>query len=765
MMLEGVDFVSRIITQYTVIERLYAREGSELSASLLAKAESKLSHELRESLVSLYVNVLNYQIEALDYFALKKWSRTITGMNPVSGASRQNTRNAVDSAMKDVDRLAALIHQHASMHGIDELLIGKDELKDGLVSLAKETGNAFKEQEILLKEILKETTQKWQKTVLDLASQLQEEREIDQLLNVRTWVSATQPEEVRKQAKDKRPLPLGNWLLVHPKFKRWRSSPESSLLWMHGFAGTGKTGLALRVIDSFRSEPKDTLTPSHLAFFFCSNDTTGTGSGDNCSRADPEEALRSIVSQLSTTKEGRSIAPTLYQKYSEIGPKSDQERKLDYSDCVEIIVAISSNARVTIVLDAFDECDQGRSSILVEHLKDLIRQSPNNVRVFIFTRCFAAIEKELSTELSIEVTSENNGDDVREFISTTIGKRIDGKKLLKGVVSDDLKAFIMKTLTDRADNMFLYASLLMDQLCDQSRHDDEDSIRKKLNQLPKDLTEIYNHVMKDIHDENNNSERSCQIAQNTFKWLLHAQKTLQSDEFLEAISPTKGKASKYEVIQACRSLVVGEQNRFRFAHYSVREHLRKIPEYSPTQCHIVATQSCLTILNTTFGADHSKGDLSDAQRSFNRYALLYWPVHYEGIQSEYTDHRWEAIKILLRNFLLQGRVKSNKFTDWFSQAQEMIKESKELEFLLLKLNSIQANPPTPLFAACVFGIADLIGKFEREPNGLNKYNAHGQSALCLAVENNNLEVVKALLTRRFPADKNLLNVEAVDQFE
>ena len=428
-------------------------------------------------------------------------------------------------------------------------------------------------------------------------------------------------------------------------------------------------------------------------------------------------------------------------------------------------MAISNNAPVTIVLDAFDECDRDRSPILIECLKDVIRQSPENIRVFISTRPFPAIEKELSPEQSLEVTSRDNGKDVRVFIDTMLEENIKDKKLLKGSVSEKLKAHIVDTLTDRADNMFLYASLLLSQLCDQNRHDDEDSIRKKLDRLPKNLTEIYDHVMEEIHDDINNSERSCQIAQNTFKWLLHAQKPLDSDQFLEAILPTKGKATYDEVIEACRTLVVHEKTKFEFAHYSVREHIGRMALYNPSQCHFVATQSCLGILNTSLGADRTKGDLSDAQDSFNRYALVYWPVHYEGIQLNHADKRWEVIHLQLRNFLLQGRVKTNKYADWFSRAQKMVKELGDNESLSSKLSAIQSNPPTPLFAACVFGIADIIGKFGRDLDGLNKRNFHGQTALCLAIENHKFELVKALLSRRFPADKNQLNVKAVEQFE
>lgn len=80
------------------------------------------------------------------------------------------------------------------------------------------------------------------------------------------------------------------------------------------------------------------------------------------------------------------------------------------------------------------------------------------------------------------------------------------------------------------------------------------------------------------------------------------------------------------------------------------------------------------------------------------------------------------------------------------------------------MNALQSSPLNPLFAACVFGLEDLIAKFGRELDGLNIVNDNGQIALCLAIENGKLDVVKSLLTRRFPADPNLLNTKAVEQF-
>lgn len=79
--------------------------------------------------------------------------------------------------------------------------------------------------------------------------------------------------------------------------------------------------------------------------------------------------------------------------------------------------------------------------------------------------------------------------------------------------------------------------------------------------------------------------------------------------------------------------------------------------------------------------------------------------------------------------------------------------------------ALNASSVTPLFAAAVFGLGDLLGKYGQEFDGLNRCNDHGQTALCLAIQNNKRGAIQALFTSRFPADINLLNINAVQQLE
>ncbi|KAL8661554.1 MAG: hypothetical protein Q9202_005499 [Teloschistes flavicans] len=768
--LDGTEMISGLIVQYPSIEQVYA------------KIDSDSSKELHKSLLQLYKLILRFQLYAIRYFDPdRKIARAFAGLNPIKTEEVKSKLTSIEKAKQKVDSDVALVDAEVTKIGIDNLREGQsgqkeqlDAIKQTMKVLAGETASvvgeqrkwmsAFDQKQQDRNDVLLEM---WGKPLHDLKQQLEDEkvqREKDNLFSVRRWLSRAEPETDFAKAKDKRRMALGEWLIGHEKYEQWYRSKTSSFLWLHGFAGTGKTGLVCRVVDHIRTTLEATEASdehARLAIFYCSSDKPSTGRED-VSRADPSEALRSIVSQVSTSENDRMVASIVQDKYEALGPGSNTHRALTDSECVEILVAIATQIPVIIVLDAFDELTQHKSPILVQQLKEVVRQCPETVDVFVSTRSFPAIEDNLTSNQSIEVTADNNGGDVKTFIRETLQARIDDKTLLNGRISNELKSDIETTLTKRAQNMFLYASLLLNQMSDKNRLDDEHSIRMKLEALPKDITAAYNQIMIEVHDEKNNSQRSCRIAQETFKWLLHAQEPLQHDTLLEAISPPDRNVDMDELLHACRTLVVRGLSTFEFAHYSVREHIGRMDSYSHSQCHIVATKSCLAMLNTMFGYQH---ELSFSQKSFGQYALLYWPLHYENInQADLSEHR-TAINAMMRGFLLQGRSKIDKYRNWFTHAEEKVTPLKDNSYLASKLSALRSTPLTPLFAATVFGVEDLIGKFGRELHELNRCNEHGQTALCLAIENNKLGVVKALLSSRFPAEVNLLNVRAVQQFE
>ena len=560
-MISAAEVVSDLVSQYPALEQLYA------------KIDSELSQKLRKSLVNLYKAVLQFQVYTINYFDPHcKAKRTMLGFNPVTAEDIRHRRHEIDGLKSQVDSDAALVSYEVTKTGVDNLKVGQEgqveqleAIKGGIIALAGDTGQALRSLSKDQEEVNRMLVGMWKEPLDGLMMEI-ENREIEKarrnLHNVRTWLSVAMPWDDLLVAREKRDMPLGDWLVNNKKFQQWQNSEKSTMLWLYGFAGTGKTGLVCRVIREL--EPSSQKL-NRTAFFFCSSDSVHTGSNEAFSRSDPEEALRSIVSQLAASQESNHVAPLLQGKYNTLGPDSDQSMNLPYSDCIEIIIAVSESTPVTIILDAFDECDQNRSPRLIQHLEEIIRRSPTNVKVFISTRAFPAIEDKLVPDRSIEVNADNNGVDVRTFIHSTLEKRINDRTLLNGDVPDDLKDEIENTLTGRASNMFLYASLLLEQLCDKN-YDDPESIRKRLGSLPRDLKDVYDRIMADIHDENVTSDRSRLIAQNTFKWLLCAQEPLRCDAFLEAISPPDRKATHEDVIRACRTLVVKGRQDYEFAH-------------------------------------------------------------------------------------------------------------------------------------------------------------------------------------------------------
>ena len=135
------------------------------------------------------------------------------------------------------------------------------------------------------------------------------------------------------------------------------------------------------------------------------------------------------------------------------------------------------------------------------------------------------------------------------------------------------------------------------------------------------MEQLYLEVYKELISYPEELGRN--IIETTMKFLLCAQKTMQTSDFLWTIAFKLGVPSeditKDVILDLCRNLVVQDEglDTLRFAHLSVREFLEKRPEFSESSCNIVAAESCLLRIIASV-------DRLDAGSAFNvaRFAAI-----------------------------------------------------------------------------------------------------------------------------------------------
>ncbi|TGO52644.1 hypothetical protein BCON_0137g00040 [Botryotinia convoluta] len=83
-----------------------------------------------------------------------------------------------------------------------------------------------------------------------------------------------------------------NWLLRKKEFKEWMEASTSSILWLHGIPGSGKSMLVCHIMEYLRNRAQKHHDSAPIAYFYCARTI------NEPDRADPTEILRNILEQL-----------------------------------------------------------------------------------------------------------------------------------------------------------------------------------------------------------------------------------------------------------------------------------------------------------------------------------------------------------------------------------------------------------------------------------------------------------------------------------
>jgi hypothetical protein len=163
-----------------------------------------------------------------------------------------------------------------------------------------------------------------------------------------------------------------------------------------------------------------------LAFFYCSRNTAEPN------RSIPKLILASLARQLSNVKPEQPLLQPALQLYEHRKARGFASRSLIIPETRDLIIQLTKcYPRITLIIDALDECDPETRFELLEALQMILQASKNVVKIFISSRSDQDIVFHLTDYPNLEISSERNGDDIAYFVEEETKRLIQKGRLLR----------------------------------------------------------------------------------------------------------------------------------------------------------------------------------------------------------------------------------------------------------------------------------------------------------------------------------------------
>jgi len=127
--------------------------------------------------------------------------------------------------------------------------------------------------------------------------------------------------------------------------------------------------------------------------------------------------------------------------------------RLRAAESVRLILDTTVANPATIVLDAVDEIQSSSRHILLSALIQIVQHSLSVVKVFVTSRDDSNIHALLSDNVAVRIQNEHTRKDMDEFVHQEVSSAIQNRRMLNGVVSDNLKQDLMSILIAEAGEM------------------------------------------------------------------------------------------------------------------------------------------------------------------------------------------------------------------------------------------------------------------------------------------------------------------------
>jgi Cdc6-like AAA superfamily ATPase len=428
------------------------------------------------------------------------------------------------------------------------------------------------------------------------------------------------------------------WFFETPRVKSWLSNPDvgSEILYITARAGCGKTTIVAHTIQHIKGSLKDLQVgqtsksisgPFLLYFFFQkrSLDEEGTAIA----------AMKAMISQL--LHQMPHCCSLLLRQYQLLSTKESFSWTLEHLWGVfsAILETISGRPFIFIVLDGLDECASSSRYSLLKRLRSLIKHldsqdpgsAPYILKVMISGRPDEQLSEFVPSTKHFEITIANTASDMKILIESRISQ-FATRRSLDPQIAQKLSLF----LNQRAQGMFLWVVLVMEELDRRDVRLSDDVIATRLQKVPQTLFSQYEAILK-----NSPSSRQADLWR-ILRWILNARRGLSLEELEAALCVELGISKwhdlKGDINYLCGSIIRLDDDTVSFIHQTFRDFLYNyIPGSIPdltgginmgayeSETHLART--CLRFLGTTNHLDELDRLLDQGRLPRNRDVELY----------------------------------------------------------------------------------------------------------------------------------------------
>ncbi|KAK6342402.1 hypothetical protein TWF718_007803 [Orbilia javanica] len=569
----GVETVGKMLVRFTAYEKMYLGVG--------------LPHEdaLKNSLVELYFLILRFLIKSKRRFEESKLSLVGKAFVPQDYLKKlDRIRLAEEESMKDI-RTAADQLNETHLASIDTSIQENYKKLEIIVNYVKDTNNQISQVDRKLDKIIDNLKEKERGEALAWVSPINHELDHEGIFS--SIMEGT-----------------CSWLHNEPKFIEWRNSAPSSIFWLRGDPGFGKTRITSSVIGLLLRERE--LKPNDctcIAYFYCDGKEGGK------LKTDPTHIICSLLKQMARLATDKPLQPALAEVYKKrllSGNKSSSPSLTEASQIISRIGDDNLYSTITIIIDGLDEAEQSSRRYLIKALIDLVQKSKTRVKIFLSSRPH---EDDLNIQLR-DVTRHSidlldTSADVELFIDEMMSDYVKERWFLPHL-SDDKRTVlaieVTRELKKLCRGMFLWAELQMKEICKLAG---ESQIKECLKNLPIGLEKTYERIFDKIR--NDGLKYTQQIVDTAFKWVLGAARSLRPGELVGAIrETTKTMDLNLDyILEKCGNLLVLDDTKdeIRFIHFSAIEYVRRTEKVLPgcsfqeDECYNSVTLGCLTYLS------------------------------------------------------------------------------------------------------------------------------------------------------------------------